>query len=282
MAISIFDYDNYRTYLHDACAFEKKRNPNFSLRYFALKAGYPVSTASILVSVIKGHRNLSEGYMAKFMKGLGLKGKEAEYFELLVRFNQAKLLHQKNKYFEKLLGFRHSKSQLLNHYQYDFFSQWYYTAIWTLLGFYKYKVHNSNGELNKIGRLFIPPLSGSQVHKALELLKKLGLVIVDAKGYYQNAHPILSTGDEIRSIQVANYQVATMKLAMESLNRCPSETRDISTLTISISEGTFMKLKDKIQLLRKEILEMAKADASEDRIYQCNLQLFPLLLPKLK
>jgi uncharacterized protein (TIGR02147 family) len=52
--------------------------------------------------------------------------------------------------------------------------------------------------------------------------------------------------------------------------------RDISTLTLSISESSLQRMKEKIRECRRELLEIAKADEHADRVYQLNLQLFPL------
>ena len=67
-----------------------------------------------------------------------------------------------------------------------------------------------------------------------------------------------------------------MELAREALYSVPKTHRDISTLTLSISEQGLQHIKEKIKDCRRELLEIAKADENADRVYQLNLQLFPL------
>jgi uncharacterized protein (TIGR02147 family) len=271
---SIYNYLDYRRFLGDFYQEEKLRNKKFSLRYFALKAGYPQSTSSYFVSVVRGRRNLSDEYILKFCKGLGLKARESDYFEHLVRFNQARRIEVKNRHFEKLLSFTSSKKQVVSQDQYEFFSKWYHLAIWGILGFFKQK--KNRVEYGKIGRMLLPSIPEYQVRRSVSLLERLGFITTDDAGYYKQAYPILSTGDEVSSVQIANYQIDTMKMAIEALDRCASGSRDISTLTLNISAKGFEKIKAKTQEFRKELLETAKNDQHEDRVYQCNFQIFPL------
>ena len=44
----------------------------------------------MLKLIMEGERNLTEESIEKFVKGLRLKKTEAEYFRILVRFNQTK------------------------------------------------------------------------------------------------------------------------------------------------------------------------------------------------
>jgi uncharacterized protein (TIGR02147 family) len=67
-----------------------------------------------------------------------------------------------------------------------------------------------------------------------------------------------------------------MELAQEALYSVPKTHRDISTLTLSISKQGLQRMKEKIKEFRRELLEIAKADEHADRVYQLNLQLFPL------
>ena len=54
------------------------------------------------------------------------------------------------------------------------------------------------------------------------------------------------------------------------------KNREISTLTLGISRDGFNQIKERIRSFRKEVIEIARNDENEDRVYQCNLDLFPL------
>jgi uncharacterized protein (TIGR02147 family) len=67
-----------------------------------------------------------------------------------------------------------------------------------------------------------------------------------------------------------------IKLASESIERFPSSRRDITSVTLNVSEENYNIIIDKLRALRKELLEMAEADVNPKRVAQLNLQLFPL------
>jgi uncharacterized protein (TIGR02147 family) len=77
-------------------------------------------------------------------------------------------------------------------------------------------------------------------------------------------------------MNVANFQVSTIELAKQALDRHPWTCRDVSTLTLTLSEKTFMLAREKIEGLRKELLLLAEQDQNVNRVYQANFQLFPL------
>jgi uncharacterized protein (TIGR02147 family) len=50
----------------------------------------------------------------------------------------------------------------------------------------------------------------------------------------------------------------------------------MSTLTIGISAATLVNIKEELSALRGKIAVMAENERAADRIYQLNMQLFPL------
>ena len=99
--IDIFTYQDYRKYLRDYYVEEKKKNPAFSFRYFARRAELP--SFNYLKLVMDAKRNLSSHYAKRFIKGLKLKGPEAEYFETLVQINQSRDVTTLRESFKKIL-----------------------------------------------------------------------------------------------------------------------------------------------------------------------------------
>ena len=84
----IFEYDNYRFFLRDFFKEQKRLKAAFSHRFFARRAGF--SSSSFCAHVIEGKRNLTADSLRRMLKGLGLSGRPATYFESLVHYNQAR------------------------------------------------------------------------------------------------------------------------------------------------------------------------------------------------
>lgn len=98
----------------------------------------------------------------------------------------------------------------------------------------------------------------------------------NSEGIYFQKDTMISTGDEVDSIEVANFQLETIELAKNAIANIRSSQRNISTLTFSISEDGYKKIVDIIRSTRKEISKVAHSDKDEDRVCQLNIQLFPL------
>lgn len=68
----------------------------------------------------------------------------------------------------------------------------------------------------------------------------------------------------------------SLRLAEKALEDLPGEARDISCVTVSLSREAAEMIRWELAELRKKILSLAVADPSPERVYQCNMQLFPL------
>src|ERR1035437_8730833 len=78
----IFSYLNYREFLAHWFQAKKEVQQGYSGSLFAKKAG--IGSPTLLGMIIRGDRNLSAETIRAFIRALGLKGKEAIYFEKLV------------------------------------------------------------------------------------------------------------------------------------------------------------------------------------------------------
>jgi uncharacterized protein (TIGR02147 family) len=214
---------------------------------------------------------MNRGLIIKFARGLVLDRKETDFFENLVYFNQAKSIEEQKRYFERLLQFRKSRAALIEADKYEFFSEWYYLAVRELLAFRCFKEDYAG-----IGRALKPAISPAQAKKAVEVLLKLGFIKKDPGGHYKPMQSTLTTGDDVKSLNVANFQKAAMRLAFDGIERHPAKQRNISTLTLSISKETFDSMNAEIVAFRKKLLGMADTDKNLDRVYQLNIQFFPL------
>ncbi len=247
----------------------KHLDPKYSQRYFAKKMA--MKSPGYYLDIINGRRNLSLNNIPLCFKALNLSKNEANYFESLVLFNQAKSIEDKNRYYQRLLNNKKVNMNLVNKDMYQFYSKWYHTAIRELLFYFPF-----NNNYRDIAKQLNPPISEDEAKKSIKLQEKLGFIKKNLNRYYQNS-PTITTGDEvIQSMEIENYQIDTMNIAKNALNNTPAKLRDISTLTLSLSEKGFNNIKSLIQKTRKEILTEAQNDSSENRVYQVNFQLFPL------
>ena len=56
----------------------------------------------------------------------------------------------------------------------------------------------------------------------------------------------------------------------------PAQDRDISSLTLCLSRGGLRAFKERIQRVRRELLELSALESDPEQVVQLNFQLFPL------
>lgn len=266
--INIFDYTDFRKYLTDYYEDRKKADSRFSYRSLTALGGINPGN---FTKMLKGERNFSLAASIKLSHALKMNKRERDYFQSMVQFCQAKNHEDKKRCFEELMTFKESAVRILNANHYMFYDKWYYTAVREALAFFPLKDDN----FDKLGKCIIPPISDKQVAQAIHLLIKLNLVEKDESGLYKRTDTLLSTGNEIRSLTLNNFVIHTMKLAAQSINTGRKET-NLSSVTISISSDDFKEVQEEIRRCRRRIMEIAKNCANPDRVYQFNMQLFPL------
>ena len=265
----IFEYSDYRLFLHDYLAAAKSRGVQLTYEELGRRVGF--TSKGFVTQIIQGKSNIPKEKISTFGRALGLKKHEESYFELLVRFDQAKTHRAKNEYFQKLVSRFKTSIRHIGPDRYDFYSAWYYSAIRSLLAYYPF-----NGDFKKLAQQLTPAITPGQAKKAIELLGRLSLIVKNEDGYYHLTDRILSTGDSVGAVALINFQQATMDLAKEALERFPKEQRDSSTLTLGLSEEGYRAVVEKIAALRRELLDIAWYDRKIDRVIQVNLHVFPL------
>lgn len=267
---SIYEYMDYRLYLKDVLAWKKKENPSFSHRMILSKM--KVSSSGFLCNVINSKSNLTIKHIEQLSSILRLSTIEANYFKLLLYFSKAKTLSEKNDFFQQIIKYRKRKNKFLKDEYLTLFSKWYYPVIRELITYVEF-----NGDFSLLARKVEPPIRAYEAKEAVKTLLELGLIEVDSKGLYQQSETSLTTGDEVKSLHVANYQMKMIDLSKRAIEKVSPEKRDISGVTLSISQGKFELLKQEFQKFRKKIVQIAvDDDIISDKVVRCNLQLFPL------
>lgn len=272
--INIYKYTDYKNFLKDYYNEQKINVPVFSYQYMADHCGF--NSKTYIFKVIKGQKALTAKSALKIASFMKLSKKETEYFENIVMFTNSKSVEEKDYYFNKIQSLnKKSSSVKLRQDQYDYFSKWYNIALREVVTLIDW-----NNDYTKLANSLTPSISVKEAKKAVELLKDLNLIQVDKDGRYYHTNQAITTGKDIVSLAVNNFQKKNLELAKESIDRFKRELRDISTLTISISEEGIEQVRKEIAECRKRIVELVNKEEVVDRVYQINFQSFPIHLPK--
>jgi uncharacterized protein (TIGR02147 family) len=266
----VTDYLEYRDFLRDLYNDKKSVKPYFSYRFIAKKLSIDPSH---VVKIFQKQRHISVKLIEGCIELAELKGREAEYFATLVHFNKTKTDSECKLHFQKLLALKDKdvRAFTLEKGQYEFFQNWYYSAILTLLEFYPFR--NDYAALSK---KLNPPITESQAKKAVALLRKLKLIKKQPDGTFGLTSTMVTTGEQWRSLAISSFQEETMRLALESLHRIPREDRNISTVTVTLSKNDLDEANEILKECRTALLKLAENQKNPERVYQINMQLFPV------
>jgi uncharacterized protein (TIGR02147 family) len=268
----VFEYSDYRKFLTDYYAHKKRENPNFSFRIFSELAGF--KNKSVINNVLKGKGNLSSSSIKRVACAVGLKNREQEYFELLVKFNQAKTIQEKNEFYHQLetvkkYGFTISDSLKLRKEHYEFCSSVHHTIIRSIIDMYRFK-----DDYKWLARMVNPSIQPLKAKKSVQLLEKLGLIKKDKDGYYYTTQKVLDTGKEILNLGTMNFHSEAAKMAGNAITATLKKRKHFSGLTLGMSGETYKAILEKLDKFQIEVMNMAEQDRKADTAFQFNFQLF--------
>jgi uncharacterized protein (TIGR02147 family) len=271
---SIYEYLDYRLYLRDYYEDQKRTDPGFSYRIWAERAGF--KARDFILRVMRRESRLSGESADALAKAMKLSSAESRYFKEMVRYNQAKTFMEQELCYSRLrrqhLRFKsRSAGRVLTYDYFEFYSEWYHAAIRSLINSYGF-----DGDYEWLARSVYPAISTSKARKSVALLEKLGLIQRDASGAYHITDADITTGDEVRSSALRRFYGTGMKLMANALDKLSMDRRNISGMTVGISESTYHKIIEKIKTFRQEIAFLAKEEKTPDRVYQVNFHVFPL------
>lgn len=267
--INIFTFTDFRKYLGDYYLARKQVDKKFSHRFIQDKIG--VGSAGWFADVVKGRANLPGTHVVKLAKLMQLNPSETDYFEAMVLFGLSGSMEEKNRHFQKMMTFKEVRADVVGMDRLEFYSKWYHSAIRELLFFHPFR-----GDFSELAKKLSPPIRQVEAKESIKLLERMGFVEPNEVGGYKSKESTLKKDSSFPSVVLANFLKANMELGVEALERYPKDARDISALTISLSEEAFAKVRDEVRALRKRILAMTEMDLHPTKVYQCNFQFFPL------
>lgn len=267
--ISVFAYDDYRRFLKDWFAAAKQSRRGMSFRAFSRRAG--LASPNFLQLVMEKKRNLSEEGITKFIAGLGLNKGEGDYFRNLVGYVQAKTEEEKFcRYGLMVKSKKFSELRPVEKDQFLLYSSWLHPVIRELIEFPHF-----NGRLQWLRDHILPLVAEREVEQSIALLERLGFIHRDGKKW-KRAVSTVTTGVEAESFLLTSYHQSLLRLSADLFPHVPAESRDISALTIGLRRADLVRLKQRVQAFRRELMkEFSDSDPPED-VVVLNIQLLPL------
>jgi uncharacterized protein (TIGR02147 family) len=209
----------------------------------------------------------------QFSQALKLKAREAQFFELLARFNQTSDLVEKCQLLSSMSRFKNSRAKLISEGQYRYFTKWYYPVIWNYFGISQ-KVKSPTD----LGAFIHPPISAGQVEEGINLLRELGLIKKMANGYAVTEKH-LTTEPEFRGLVATEYSQHFLELATQALRTVEPKSRQFGTMVFSVSHEAIKTIKERMTSFQEEVQEIIEQDTKSECVYTLGMQLFPNTKP---
>jgi len=223
-------------------------------------------------SAVLGGKEVSDTFLERFVALMELGREEGRYFRALVQFQQAETPEGREDALELLVSLNRSPRNELAPERMEYFRHWWHGAVRALLD-----TGDFGDEPERIGKSLVPVLTPGQVRDSLSLLKRLGLVDRDGRGFWKPTDQVVSTPEGLREELVLGLQLEQLDLVRKSLLKRDAPKRMVSTNMISVSLEGHRHLLQVLEKARSEVRSIVhKDDRKAERVCQVVLALVPL------
>jgi uncharacterized protein (TIGR02147 family) len=271
-------YVDFREYLKDYFEYRKKQT-EAQLRpysYSDFSAAADIKSPHYLKMIIAGDRNLSLDMCKKFGRAMKLDKLEQVEFETLVFYGQEKDPLQRNQFLKQLSEIRSQnalKDGQFDQETWDKVPGWLSWVLYAMID-----QENATFTPEDLKRALRPQVSEKQIAEALERLLSAGDIEI-VGGFARKKNKMISNADKIPPALIRKLQSELIYLGLESLYKDNPADREISGFTMAMTEEEFQWVRKELRTIRKELqtkLMMAREKKQGKRVYQVNIQLFPL------
>jgi uncharacterized protein (TIGR02147 family) len=266
--INIYAYEDYRAFLAEFVDTQRRRDPQFSLRAFASRAGF--GSHSYLPALIAGERSLTPESAERLIPALGLNEREADYFRALVKYTQTEAVDEKQRSFQRMNAIRRNvRFYKLRKDHYAYLDEWYYPVIRELAVMAPWDC-----DYGRLAALCDPPITTAQARKAVDALLSMGLIEPVEGGFRQTHAAVTVEGWPAHLVRKA--RSAYIQLAVRASDTRGPHERHISGATVALDRRTYRRVSRLLDAVYETVLRTAAKLPRAERVYQLNLQLFPL------
>lgn len=273
-------FTDYRVFLKEFYEFRREQTRS-SLRpysYATFAAAADIKSPNYLKLIIDGQRNLSTEMARKFAKAMGLNKEETEEFLALVDFTQAVEPLERNRYLKVLADIRvrrQLKSGEINAETWEKVPSW---VTWVINALIDQKGVNFTPE--KLTEIMRGKARIDEVRRSLERLLNSGELVKNPEtGELTRGRELMTGSDSVPVALVRKLQAELIYLGLESLFQDLPQDREFGAQTLALTEDEFELLKFELRQFRKrwfKDVSVARKTVKGDRVFQLNIQLFPV------
>lgn len=255
-------YTCYRAFLRDFFEYKKSLRAGFSYRRFASLVG--LKSPNYLQLVINDKRNLTETTARRLAEALRLNAKEVNYFEALVRLQNAENQETLVKAQKHLHGCL--KKLLTNFVQLDgseILAKWYFMPIRELALLKNFEPSGAYiaAQLQNI-------ISAEEAEDAFKFLLASGYLKQEGSRFVQT-EPVLDTGLDIFNHSfMQDYHAQVLKVWSQNIDKLGYNNQELGLINIPIPRNKISELQEKIRQFQDEIIGWSQSLEEHEDLVQ--------------
>ncbi len=277
---SLGAFTDYRRYLSEYYNYRRRQTRN-SLRpynYATFAAAADIKSPNYLKLIIDGQRNLSPEMARRFAKALGLGKEETEEFLALVEFTQATDPLERNRHLKTLADIR-VRQQLKNgEIKAETWRKVPSWVTWVLYALTDQK--DVRFEADELFEIMRGKARHEEIRRSLEKLIASGELVRDPQtGEIVKGRELMDGAEDVPVELVRKLQSELIYLGLESLFQDQPQEREFGAQTLALTDKEFEQLKFELRQFRKrwfKDVSVNRTHSKGDRVYQLNIQLFPV------
>jgi uncharacterized protein (TIGR02147 family) len=273
-------YTDYRHYLRDFYEFRRNQTRKeirpYSYANFAAAAD--IKSPNYLKLIIDGQRNLSPEMAKRFARATALDKEGTEEFVALVDYTQATEPLERNRYLKALADLRvrqQLKSGEINADTWNKVPSW---VTWVLYALAEQKGVKFTPE--DLFEMMRGKARIEDIRRSLERLLASGeLQLNPASNEVVKGRELMAGSEDVPVAMVRKLQAELIYLGLESLFQDQVNDREFGAATLALTEKEFEQLKFELRQFRKrwaKDIGVARKSEKGDRVFQLNIQLFPV------
>lgn len=270
-APNIFNYNNFREYLRDYYDYQSQRDKTFTKAFICRELGLP-NTRNFFNDILRG-KYISPVKLPLLVKLLKLQKEEAQYFRVLVNFNQAADPDEKELLLDQLISLNRIPKEILSPKVYAYYKEWYNSAVRAVINTFDFK-----DNYKQLSQKVIPAITPKQARESIALLKELNLIAKNDQGFFKPTNKVITTGSFAKDDIIKQYQGKVIEIAREAVLRNNTQSQRMLTKVLSFSDDAYKQIEKKIEKFNEEITSIVhKDEKAADRVYHLDVLFFPIL-----
>jgi uncharacterized protein (TIGR02147 family) len=274
------EYTDFRRYLKDVFVY-RRETEGTGIRpysYSTFSAAADIKSPNYLKLIIEGRRNLSDDMITRFARALRLNRAETDEFRILTHYGQAVEPIERNQFLQELSDMRAQRAYDAGQIKQE---SWDKVPDW--VGWVIYAMSEQGGvkfDPEALKKLIRAKTSIEDIRDALQKLLLSGELIRDeATAEISKGADQAGASQNLPVELIRKLQAELIYLGLESLHRDSPKDREFGAMTIAMTEEEFGQVRFELRQLRKRLqkdIAVKRKDTKGERVYQLNIQLFPL------